>query len=217
MKYLKKWSAALCLTVFTLVAMFGVITAEAAAVPALDVSESTIYLTKSYRSGIGWPIKNVSNTSQIKILKNSNKKVATVSAKKIKDFGVTLYFKPKKAGKTTVTFNAKYGKKTQKLKFKLTVKNYKNPVSSFKLGDKNYASHYKKDTFYAIKNPKKKLKLNVKLKNGWVLEDIGCLDKKQKYTNIENNTVVDTKNLTYIGVNAKDKNGQYQFIVIDFI
>ena len=204
MKYLKKWSAALCLTVFTLVAMFGVITAEAAAVPALDVSESTIFLTKSYRSGVGFRIKNVSNTSQIKILKNSNKKVATVSAKKIKDFGVTLYFKPKKAGKTTVTFNAKYG-------------NYKNPVSSFKLGDKNYASHYKKDTFYAIKNPKKKLKLNVKLKNGWVLEDIGCLDKKKKYTNIENNTVVDTKNLTYIGVNAKDKNGQYQFIVIDFI
>ena len=56
-------------------------------------------------------------------------------------------------------------------KLKLCVMKYSNPFKTFKIGKKNYASHYKGNTFTELEKPVKgKLKLSVK--KGWKISKI---------------------------------------------
>lgn len=110
-------------------------------------------------------LEGVSKESDVTALKSSKPKVASVSTF---TYEGTVYvaISPKKAGKTTVTFNYKYQKKTYKAKVVVTVANYENPFQSFKIGKKNYATQFDYDWNVVV--PKALSgKLTLKLKKGW--------------------------------------------------
>ncbi len=102
--------------------------------------------------------------NSVKSLKSSDTKVATV-----KDYkGYAYKIKIKKAGKVTVSYSCKQYEKTLNVKDIYTIYDYKNPIKSFKIGSKEFASGFKSSPF----NPSKKNysgKLSVKLNSGWKL------------------------------------------------
>ena len=96
----------------------------------------------------------------------SNKKIGTIK-KSVNDIGfISFDFVPKKAGKTLVTMKITEG--TSKFYFKVV--NYKNPVSSIKLG---------KTT---IKYAKQSNSLKIVPKKGWRVRGFYSLDKKGETT-----------------------------------
>ena len=108
--------------------------------------------------------------AKVSSLKSSNTSVATVKQVK-ENWGQCIYYYPKKAGKTTVSF--KYGSKTYKTV--LTVLKYKNPISSITIGNtKISSSKFKSRNTYNLKYStfaNKKVKVNFKLKSGWQLTE----------------------------------------------
>ena len=101
-------------------------------------------------------------TSAISNVKVANKKIVsveTVSKKKIDLYG-------KKAGKTTISYT--YNGKTHKAT--VIVKKYAKPVSSIKIGSKNYASKFKSRCSASLNVDACKGKvIKVKPASGWKL------------------------------------------------
>ena len=114
-------------------------------------------------------LEGVSKESDVTALKSSKPKVASVSTF---TYEGTVYvaISPKKAGKTTVTFNYKYQKKTYKAKIVVTVANYENPFQSIKIGKKNYATQF--DYGNVVVPKALSGKLTLKLKMGWKVLDL---------------------------------------------
>lgn len=172
MKITKKRIISLLLASLMLMSVFGTLTANAANKgPKLASTSGTYYLKKSAKQKDIWvevsPYSLVWDASQIKNLKSSNPRVATVSAKFYSE--VYLIIKPIKTGTTTIscTVNGK------NLKYKLTVCKYANPFKKLMLGDQNYASSFnQKETSKKIKNPGDQRTLNITLKKGWKLTKI---------------------------------------------
>lgn len=94
--------------------------------------------------------------------KSGNTAVATVKVQN----GSTLMVTAKKAGKAKITCTVGGKKKS----FTLVVKKYKNPVKTFKVGGKNYASKFKKARDYY--GGHKAGKLTIKPASGWKLVSI---------------------------------------------
>ena len=141
LKAARKRIISLLLVSLMLMSVFGTLTAEAANKgPKLASTSGTYYLKKSAKQKDVWvevsPYSLVYDVAQIKNLKSSNPRVATVSAKFYSE--VYLIIKPIKTGTTTIscTVNGK------NLKYKLTVCKYVNPFKKLMLGDRNYASSF---------------------------------------------------------------------------
>lgn len=150
----------------------------------LDYPKKQIfYLFKNFGSyNIGF--SELTDISQIKNLKSSNKKVATV--KKVPHpYGVMVCLSPKKPGKTVITFDIIYNNKRIHRKSKVYVWKQKNPFKSFKLGKKSYTKKYKNDDIYTVEKAIKG-KLSYRLKKGWKLafaelrDDMNETSKKYK-------------------------------------
>ena len=152
-------------------------------------------------------LEGVSKTSAITKLKSSKKSVATVS-KFVHEGTAYVAVEPKKPGTAKITFNVKYGKKTIKAKTTVIVRKYENPLKTFKIGSKNYASKFNKSGHVTLEKKKLKGKLNVKLKSGYELVEIAVYSWKDGsgYKNYKNNksvTVASGKTLS-VQVCSKD-------------
>lgn len=123
---------------------------------------------------------------------SSNKKVATVS---VKTTGTTtrMYFTAKAPGTTKITTTVTCkGKKSTKVTTLKVVK-WSNPVKTFKVGKKSFASKYKNADYYysgAVSTGK----LNVKGASGWKVTYIGyAASGNAKCKTIKNGTKVGFK------------------------
>lgn len=136
-------------------------------------------------------ISGCTSESQIKKLKSSNKSVKVEAG--------PCYIRvnyANKAVKAVISCTVK-GKK---LKTTFTVKKYTNPMSTFKIGGKNYTSKFKsKNTYYynsKIKFSKKKL--IIKAKPGWIIQGVFVINGSsyKEYKNINKTTWTKTISLT---------------------
>lgn len=112
----------------------------------------------------------------------SNKKIGTIK-KSVNDIGfISFDFVPKKAGKTLVTMKITEG--TSKFYFKVV--NYKNPVSSIKLGKTtikgNKFNKTDKLSLSYSKYAKQSDSLKIVPKKGWRVRGFYSLDKKGETT-----------------------------------
>lgn len=128
-----------------------------------------------YKTGKTYITYGYAGNSAIKSAKSSNKKVATVKAdnSSLKYGYSQLAVSLKKAGSTKLTF--KYKGKKHVVKYK--VYKYKNPVKTFKVGTKNYASGFRSTPDCS---PARVVygKVKVKPASGWKLKGISaCLEK----------------------------------------
>ena len=94
-------------------------------------------------------------------VKSSNKKVVAVTQSG--EFKAMFQMQFKKAGKAKVTF--KYKGKSYTMN--VVVAKYTNPVKTYKIGSKNYASKFKKSPFYFAGGKVLKGKVTVKAATGW--------------------------------------------------
>lgn len=101
-----------------------------------------------------------------------------------------LVISPKKTGTAKVTFDVVYGQngsKTKHLSFKLSIVKYKNPVSKFLIGGKNYASGFKDlHGQNVILHKDEKKVVSVRGKAGWKvvsIESRSYTGKSQKFKN----------------------------------
>lgn len=81
---------------------------------------------------------------------------------------------PRKVGTTTLKVTVKYGKKKKVHKVKVVVRNYENPVVSFKVGGVQYKNKFEKESYYCAKVPKKSkwVTVEVKAKEGYTITNI---------------------------------------------
>ena len=175
MKHTKRRAIVFVLLMLTVLGMFGVISARAEEEPDVysGIKSISLYAVKPRQTNMV-PINWVSDKKQIKNLKCSNSKVASVSIKKHSG-ACFLAIVPKKAGKVKISFTAKYGENLQyskKLNFKVTVLKYSNPCKSFKIGSKQYASLFKNNPEAKVRPQNKKLKISVKPNKGWAVKKI---------------------------------------------
>lgn len=141
------------------------------------------------RYDVGEAIINPTKKTSIKNLKSSNKKIVKVQPwdKKLNTVKIDAY-KPGKSTITGVLYEGK--KKIKKFKIEVVITKYECPVATFKVGNTDYASKYKKIASYSKSFKKgKKLKINIKAKKGWKIEKIEYIsDKKGK--EISNNSII---------------------------
>lgn len=124
-------------------------------------------------------IVGCTKASQIKKLKCSNKNMKVSAKDGYKDGYIRVDY-GKKAGKATITCTVK----GVKLKTTFTVKKYTNPVSSIKIGSKNYTSSFAKNTYtYTSKKVSKKT-LSVKAKKGWTIKSVSVYNGKSKHYDV---------------------------------
>lgn len=135
-------------------------------------------------------VKNFPKGATIKSIKSSNKKV-------VQYYGAernNIWFYPRKAGKTVISFKVVNKGKTTTLKTKVTVKKYQKPCTSFKVGSKEYASKFKKEAFYYGKKPIGRKKISVKAAKGWTVSGISV--------SYGDNTTKKIRNKSYITFSA---------------
>ena len=132
--------------------------------------------------------------------KSSNKKVATIKAMKA-DGGYTyLLLTMKKAGTTKITYKLAGKKKTVTLK----VVKWKKPVKSFKIGSTNYASKYKKSSFFQTKTDIGGQTVKVKAARGWKVKKISYYAGGDSLKKIKNGKKLPS-GTTYVCVDLKNK------------
>lgn len=134
-------------------------------------------------------VKNFPKGAKIKNQKSSNKKVLAVTNARDNYVGLELL----KAGKTVVSFDVVYKGKITSLKTRVTVRKYEWPCSSFKVGNREYASKVKKSSFFhqGYKGKKRtKEKVSIKAAKGWKLINIRYYDSKGKEKKIKNKSYV---------------------------
>lgn len=154
-------------------------------------------------------VKNFPKGAKIKNQKSSNKKVLRISSVT----GNSVYYEVLKAGKAVISFDVVYKGKTTPLKTKVTVRKYERPCSSFKVGNKEYASKVKKwpGFVYKYKGKSAKQRVSVKAAKGWKLSSIEYYNGK-KVKKIKNKSYIKCgKNVgvTAIFQNKKTKEKQY--------
>ncbi len=141
-------------------------------------------------------------------LKVTGTQYAKISIRNMDGF-YEINVEPKKVGKATATVDYTYEGTTKPYTFTFNIKKYVCPVSSIKIGNKNYASKLKYCGTYNI-GKKVSGKLSVNPKSGWKIVDIG-LDNwvSGKWTKIKNNKRVTLKPNTAIYVHMKKGKLEY--------
>lgn len=155
---------ALVVSVFTPAA-----TVKAAGTPSVYGKETAVIEQKSKEAWLF--IENFPAGAQVTNLKSSKTSVLRVSWNASDPEFIAL--KLRKPGKAVVSFNVVYNGQTTSLKSTVTVKKYKRPCTTFKVGNKNYASKFKKNSLYYTSHKKTpKQKVTVKAAKGWKLAGI---------------------------------------------
>lgn len=94
---------------------------------------------------------------------------------------MAYFMKAQKTGKTVISYKA--GNNTYKQN--VIVKKYENPLSTLKLGSLNLTSRFKTNASYTLSYEKyknKNLKLQMRLKSGWILSGACYIDTPKTYT-----------------------------------
>lgn len=163
-------------------------------------------------------VKNFPKGAKIKNRKSSNKKVLTISEAGKKNYvGLELL----KAGKAVVSFDVVYKGKTTSLKTSVTVRKYARPCSSFKVGNKEYASKIKKSSFFhqGYKGKKRtKEKVSIKAAKGWKLNYITYIgpDGKEKKVKNKNYVKYDDGSVYMIAYFQNKKTKEIQTVQMNF-
>lgn len=121
-------------------------TTEAAKPQVYKISKTYIH----YRSKSQSDNTNYFTTSKLPLtatnvkVKSSNPDVAAVRVNKRSSNGRYYEFSiiSKKSGKTELNLSAKVGKKDTEIRIKTVIVNYKNPVASLKIGDRDYSPRF---------------------------------------------------------------------------
>lgn len=134
----------------------------------------------TYMTGTGRHGYQIGDNKNIKVsgLKSSNKAVVTVSQSKEGGNAIVIWFEPKKAGTSKISFSAKTGGKTYKYKTTIKVIPYSKPVSSLKLAGKDYTSKITKTNSAFGLSKKTTGALSVKPAGGWKFESISTYNPK---------------------------------------
>lgn len=148
---------------------------QAETTPALELQKYSMVYQKNETDLVNTRyayIRNMPKNGKITKVTSKNSKVATAGVALYAKNGVQLTVK--KPGNTTFEVTVKAGKKTYKLKASLTVCSYTSPVSSVKIGSKQYASAFKKNNRVSIAYKKNgKYRLSVTPKKDWKLLSSG--------------------------------------------
>ena len=135
-----KKSLLIMLTAFLVFAFSSTGAKAASKNPGLLIKDSSMWL-ESRKTSSQYTLANVKKGDRLIKVKSSNKKVATAEAAESYDTGLpALRVTPKKVGNTKVTIVIKRGTKTYTSSMNVHVVKYKNPLKSFKIGSKEYAS-----------------------------------------------------------------------------
>ena len=118
-----------------------------------------------------------------------------------------VYLLLKKAGTTMIHLSATpVGSSESKIyDIRVKLEKYVNPVKTFKIGKKNYASKLKKFDFVMVDKNKVKGKLKVKAAKGWKIVRIERLTTGDQTVRIKNNKKVTLKRGKSIYVYCKNK------------
>lgn len=202
---------ALVVSVFTPAA-----TVKAAGTPSVFSNQTAVIEQKS-KEDIIW-IDNFPAGGQVTNLKSSNTKVLTVSWTAKEADIITL--KLKKTGKAVVSFDVVGNGQTTSLKTTVTVKKYQRPCATFKVGNKNYASKFKKNSGYLTSHkgtPRRKI--TVKAAKGWRLygiwysKDDGLDDKMIRNKKSVKFSVKKKKSVYIYATFQNKKTKEYQSVV----
>lgn len=154
-------AVALVMSVFTPAA-----TVKAAGTPSVE-SKYTAIIEPKVKEDYLW-IDEFPAGAQVMNVKSSNTKVLTASWRAAEEAYIVL--KLRKAGKSVVSFDVVYNGQTIPLKSTVTVRKYQRPCATFKVGNKNYASRFKKNSIYQTSHKgTPKNKVTVKAAKGWKL------------------------------------------------
>lgn len=205
------FAAVLLLSVFT-----PVLPVQAAAKPYVEKKQTSIMEQNKW--GCIY-IENFPEGAKVTNVKSSNKKVLTASWHA--DNATIVELKLKKAGKANVSFNLVNKGKTTKFKTAVTVKKWQNPCASFKAGNTNYVSKFKKQSWYTVSHkgtPKRKV--SVKAAKGWKLCQVYYQKGDGKYwTKMKNNSSVkfSVKKKDYMYITAEfqnEKTKEYRTVIL---
>lgn len=129
-------------------------------------------------------VKNMPSNGKITKVSSSNKKVAAIS---VGDNDVRI--KPLKAGTSTVKVTVKTGRTLTTFTSNLTVYKWSNPVSSYKIGSKQFKNKFKNTNVYNYKlGNNRTLDFNVKAKTGWKITSFTYYDKNGNSKSYLNST-----------------------------
>ena len=188
----------LFLTLFSLCILTAAlaISVSAASLPDTDdLSESWFYVYNSKEGGMDiFMFPKNTTFSNIKVT-NKNLKVTYKTEGKGKNRRTYLIFGSKKTfRKATLSFTAKYGKKTRKYTTKVHAMKYKNPWKTLKIGTKDFTSCYNKtDSTQTLKNPISG-KLTVKANTGFTVTGMEIFDSNTgKTRKVKNGSVISLK------------------------
>ena len=190
----KKLSLLLVMALMASIVSIQPMKIQAATKPSLTAENYALTLVKSdnyYDNACYIPIQNFPKNGKITKVTSSNPKVVKASVAEYSNSTIELYVK--KTGKATVKVKIKAGKKTYNLKCSVVVRNYVSPISSLKIGNKQYKSSVSKLDYFSIKYKKNsKYKISVKCKKNWQLTHIGFFEGS-KYKTIKNNGKITVK------------------------
>ena len=160
-----------------------------------EVTKETVYLDKNTKK-YGWEyaLDKPKDASEILNLKSSNTKVLTVRKRNasikedgedaVKFFNTVIEVKFKKPGKSKITYSYKNENgETVNVKKQLIVKKWVNPVSSLKIGSKQFKTKFNKNTAATIKKSQiSNKKIKIKLKKGYKIKEVWTFSNNQRKT-----------------------------------
>lgn len=170
--------------------------------PVITLNSCSNYLIPTYENyGIG-SISGLKKSAVVTVT-SSDETVCTV------EYNATnhiIYAHAQKPGKVTIKCTVVQGEKTYTKKCKYEILKYKNPLSSLKIGKKNYAPLFNEATDTIVKGIKGKQKISVKVKKGYKLVRL-YIYKNGVQTTVKNGSKIDIKKTAlYIEVQDKKKN-----------
>lgn len=161
-------------------------------------------------------IKNLSKNAKITNIKSSNKYITVNTLKPYKkpskkaemifyapaiDLGIKDGNKIGPGSKTTISFKVKQNKKTYNLKCIVTLVEQKNPIKSFKVGNKEYANKF---GAWEVQLPSSgKAKISYKAASGFKITKVTAYTSSGKSKKLSNGSTVDTKKYSYLRVEYK--------------
>lgn len=218
MKFLQKKSVLFLLTV-TLCFMGAISVQAASKAPKLAASKYAFPFLEGETFKI--EIKNTEYSTMdmdlidrdIRNINVSNEDVASIEKDIYDEFKAgspaALVVSPKKTGTTKVTFEVAYGEngsKTKNFSFTLSIVKYKNPVSKFLIGGKNYASGFKDSHVqFEILQKNEKKTVSVKGKSGWKVISIESRPYSGPPKKFKNNSKIDLNLSMFLAVTLQNK------------
>ena len=222
LKKLLVWLAALVLAADILAPAAEVLALENTAAPPVEIpAKMTVYVSDDspyvhYDLNL-MPLKQ----KALKNIKSSKPKVAEASKNPDNPCAI-LDIIPKKPGKTKITFDLKYKKKTYHYKCVVTVKKYENPFKSLKIGTKDLKKTLDApglsqalNIHVPLKKTLKNKKFTFKLKKGWSFEE-GILNNLTEWVSVAKGDKITVKKGFELDILLSHTSGHKQWIYFFF-